>query len=113
MLRTMNLAVETARGNPAEMNRLFATLALPFAVHMMDEARANALLALAKAMPKGPACVRALSYFEPDIPWNADFLSYRTQCYQSAASGLAPRALADLRTFLTHNPAKFSASLVR
>jgi hypothetical protein len=28
MLRTMNLAVETARGNPAEMQRLFATLSV-------------------------------------------------------------------------------------
>jgi spermidine synthase len=113
MLRTMNLAVETARGNPADMNRLFTTLALPFAVHMMDEARASALVALARAMPKGPACVHALSYFEPDIPWNGDFLSFRAQCYQSAASDLAPHAHADLRSFLAHNPAKFSAFLVK
>lgn len=113
MLRTMNLAVETARGSLAEMDRLFATLSLPFAVHMMDEARASALLALARAMPKGPACVRALSYFEPDIPWNADFLSYRAQCYLFSANQLAPRAHADLRAFQAANPAKFPASLVK
>jgi hypothetical protein len=64
-------------------------------------------------MPTGPACVRALSYFEPDVPWNADFLSYRAQCYQSAAADLAPHAQEDLRTFLAHNPTKFPASLVR
>ena len=113
MLRTMNLAVETARGNPAEMQHLFATLSVPFAVHMMDEARASALVALAKAMPTGPTCVRALSYFEPDVPWNADFLSYRAQCYESAAQGLAQHAQEDLRAFLAHNPTKFSAFLVR
>jgi hypothetical protein len=113
MLRTMNLAVEAARGNPAEINRLFAALALPFAVHMMDEARASALVALAKAMPTGPACVRALSYFEPDIPWNADFLAFRAQCYQAAAPDLAPHAHDDLRTYLTQNPSKFPASLLR
>jgi spermidine synthase len=113
MLRTMNLAVETARGYGPEMQRLFATLSAPFAVHMMDEARASALVTLAKAMPPGPACARALSFFEPDIPWNVDFLSFRTQCYQSIGSNLAPRAHADLRTFLAHNPSKLPAALVK
>jgi spermidine synthase len=113
MLRTMNLAVEAARGNPAEMQRLFATLSLPFAVHMMDEARATALLTLAKAMPAGSACVRAVAYFEPDIPWNADFLSYRAQCYQTTGTDLAPLARADLRSFLAQNPPKFPASLAK
>jgi hypothetical protein len=113
MLRTMNLAVDAAHGDPAEMHRLFATLSLPFAVHMMDEARASALLALAKAMRAGSACVHALSYFEPDVPWNGDFLAYRAQCYQSTATALATHAHADLRDFQAHNPAKFPASLVR
>jgi spermidine synthase len=111
MLRTMNLAVETARGSGAKMQSLFATLSVPFAVHMMDEARASALVALAKAMPPGSPCLRALSFFEPDIPWNADFLSFRAQCYQSIGSNLAPRAQADLRTLLAHTPSKWPASL--
>jgi spermidine synthase len=111
MLRTMNLAVETTRGNPREMQRLFATLSVPFAVHMMDEARATALVTLAKAMPVRSACVRALAYFEPDVPWNVDFLSYRAQCYQATGSDLATRAQQDLRAFLRQNPPKFPASL--
>jgi len=113
MLRTMNLAVETARGNPVEIPHLFATLSVPFAVHMMDESRASALLALAKAMPMGSACVYALAYFEPDVPWNADFLSYRARCYQATGSDLAPRAQQDLRAFLRQNPPKFPASLTQ
>jgi hypothetical protein len=113
MLRTMNLAVGTARGNPREMHRLFATLSLPFAVHMMDEARATALVTLAKAMPTGSACVRALTYFEPDIPWNADFLDFRARCYQSTGADLAARAQQDVRAFLEQNPAKFPTSLLR
>jgi len=113
MLRTMNLAVETARGNPREVQRLFATLSLPFAVHMMDEARATALVTLAKAMPTASACVRALTYFEPDIPWNADFLDFRARCYQSTGADLATRAQQDMRAFLVQNPAKFPTSLVR
>jgi hypothetical protein len=111
MLRTMNLAVETARGNASETRRLFATLLVPFAVHMMDETRATALLTLAKAMPMGPACLGALTYFEPDIPWNADFLSFRAECYQSTGSDLAPRARQEFHIFLRQNPAKFPASL--
>jgi hypothetical protein len=95
------------------MNRMFATLSLPFAVHMMDEARATALLTLARSMPPGPACVRALTYFEPDVPWNAEFLSFRAQCYQATRSSLAPHARADLLTFQGQNPAKFSESLTK
>jgi spermidine synthase len=111
MLRTMNLAVETARGNPGEMQRLFATLSLPFAVHIMDEARATALIALAQAMPKGEACIRSLAYFEPDVPWNADFLAYRAHCYQTTRADLEPRAQQDLQTFLRQNPPKFPEAL--
>jgi spermidine synthase len=113
MFRTVNLAVEAARGHGAQMQRLFATLSVPFAVHMMDEARANALVSLAEAMPPRAACARALSFFEPDIPWNADFLSFRAKCYQSIGSNLAPGARADLRTYLAQNPNKFPASLFK
>jgi len=113
MLRTMHLAIEAAWVRPAEMRRLFTTLSLPFAVHMMDEARAAALVTLAKVMPAGSACLRALAYFEPDVPWSADFLSFRAQCYLSTGSDLALRAQQDLRTFLAQNPAKFPAALVK
>ncbi len=113
MLRTMNLAVEAARGRPARLRRLFAILSRPFAVHMMDEARAGALVALAKAMPGDPVCEHALAFFEPDIPWNADFLSFRARCYEKTGADLARRAQADLRSFLAQNPAKFPADLVR
>ena len=113
MLRTMNLAVEAARGDRARMERLFATLSAPFAVHMMDEARANALVTLAKAMPARPACVRALAYYEPDIPWNGDFLSFRAQCYQATGNALVNEARQDLDDFVAHNPVKFSTALAR
>ncbi len=113
MFRTMNLAVEAARGHGAPMERLFATLSVPFAVHMMDEARANALVSLAEAMPPRSACARALSFFEPDIPWNTNFLSFRAECYQSIGSNLAQGARADLRSYLAQNPSKFPASLLK
>ena len=113
MLRLMGLSVEAAHGHPAWLRRLFDVLSLPFAVHMMDEARANALITIARAMPKGPSCVRALPYFEPDVPWNADFLSFRAQCYQVAGAPQAPGAQADLKAFLANNPARLPAALLK
>ena len=113
MLRTMNLAVEAARGDRARMEHLFTTLSAPFAVHMMDEARATALVTLAKAMPAGPACVRAMAYYEPEVPWNSDLLSFRAQCYQATGNALARAARQDLDDFVALNPVKFPAALAR
>jgi spermidine synthase len=113
MLRTMNLAVEASRGNVARMHRVFARLSNPFAVHMMDEARAMALVTLAKALPAGPACIHALGYFEPEVPWNGDFLSFRAQCYRATGHPRARVAQQDLDDFLAHAQAKFPAALAK
>jgi len=111
MLRTLNLAVQTAQRRPQATRRLFGTLSTPFAVHMMDESRASALVSLAQTLPPGPECVQALSLFEPDVPWNADFLSFRLGCYQAQGAGLAADAQKDLRHFMRENPARFPSQL--
>jgi hypothetical protein len=108
MLRTLSLAAEAARRNPEATHRLFGVLSVPFAVHMMDEARALALVSLSQALPPGPECAQALSVFEPDIPWNADFLSFRLRCYQTLGTAFAADAQADLRRFMKQNPPQFS-----
>ena len=111
MLRTLNLAAEAARGRPEAIHSLFGVLSLPFAVHMMDEARAMALVSLAQLLPPGSECVLALSLFEPDVPWNADFLSFRLGCYRALGMGLADSAQRDLSRFMKENPAHFSPLL--
>jgi spermidine synthase len=93
------------------VRRLFALLDIPFAVHMMDEARAQTRVALAKLLPTGPECAQALEYFEPNVPWQADFLSFRTSCYQALGASLAPAALRDLREFRGQNPELFPDQL--
>jgi spermidine synthase len=109
MLRVMWLAVEAARGNPALIRRLFAVLATPFAVHMMDESRARSRLDLARMLPPGPECAEALDYFEPHVPWQADFLAFRAACYQRMGNAV-PKTLVkaaedDLREFRRESPA--------
>jgi spermidine synthase/MFS family permease len=108
MLRTLSLAAEAARRSPEATHRLFGVLSVPFAVHMMDESRALALVSLSQALPPGPECARALSVFEPDVPWNADFLSFRLRCYQTLGTAFAADAQADLRRFTKQNPPQFS-----
>jgi len=105
----MWLAVEAARGNPALIRRLFAVLATPFAVHMMDESRARSRLDLARMLPPGPECAEALDYFEPHVPWQADFLAFRAACYQRMGNAV-PKTLVkaaedDLREFRRESPA--------
>jgi spermidine synthase len=111
MLRTLNLATEAARRHPETIRRLFGLLSIPFAVHMMDESRALALVSLAQALPPGPECAQALSLFEPDVPWKADFLSFRLACYRALGMGLAADAQKDLHHFTRDNPAQFSPLL--
>ena len=111
MLRTLNLAVEAVRRRPQDVRRLFGVLSVPFAVRMMDESRASALVSLAQALPPGPGCAQALSLFEPDVPWKADFLAFRLGCYQALGMDLAADARKDLRGFMKQNPAQFSPLL--
>jgi hypothetical protein len=78
---------------------------------MMDEIRANARVDLAKMLPLASACVEALSYFEPDISWNADVLAFRVRCYRaSQATRMAKRAESDLQWFMAHRPTRLSAA---
>jgi hypothetical protein len=111
MLRTLGLAADAARKRPELARRLFALLAVPFAVHMMDEARAETRVALARLLPPGLECAEALDYFEPNVPWQADFLSFRAGCYQALGSPLAPAALRDLAEFRRHNLPPFPDAL--
>ncbi len=108
MLRTLNLAADAASRQGQAIHRLFGVLSVPFSVHMMDESRALALVSLARALPPGPECAQALSLFEPDVPWESDFLSFRLGCYQALGMGLAVDARADLRCFMKQNPPHFS-----
>jgi hypothetical protein len=104
MLRALGLATEAARRSPVLIRRLFVVLAAPFAVHMMDEARALTRITLAGLLPPGPECVAALDYFEPNIPWQADFLSFRAECYRRTGGALAGAALDDLAELRRQSP---------
>ena len=82
---------------------------------MMDEARANARVDLAKLLPTASACIEALSYFEPDTSWNADVLAFRVRCYRASQvdTTMAERAERDLQWFMARNPARLSASVLK
>jgi hypothetical protein len=78
---------------------------------MMDEARAQTRVALARRLPPGPECAQALAYFEPNVLWQADFLSFRAGCYQALGSSLAEAALHDLGEFRRQNLPSFPDAL--
>ena len=111
MLRILALAADAAHASQLRARRLLAVLAVPFAVHMMDEARAQTRIALARLLPAGPECVEALDYFEPNVPWQDDFLWFRAGCYQTRGVPLARAALRDLREFRKDSPVSLATGL--
>jgi spermidine synthase len=111
MLRALGLATEATRGNPALLHRLFDVLSVPFAVHMMDESRALTRIGLAHLLPPGPACLEALEYFEPHVPWQAEFLAFRAACYERTGDARAATALHDLERFRAQIPTALGAGL--
>lgn len=111
MLRILGETVDAARIDPSATRRLLSVLEQPFAVHMMDEARALTRVALARLLPPGPECAEVLDYFEPWVPWQADLLSFRAACYEAQRPALAAGALEDLSQVLRESAASVSSGL--
>jgi spermidine synthase len=97
--RALALASRLASEDPSAGDPLFEALTAPFAVRALDMPRlwTRALIGLRDRT--GPQCGAALAPLEPHVPWEADFLERRAQCYASIGSPLASRARADLATF--------------
>jgi hypothetical protein len=72
---------------------------------MMDEARVLTRISLLRLLPTDPECVSTLDYFEPYVPWQADFLSFRAACYRTHNPALAVAAMHDLTELLRALPA--------
>ena len=112
LARTLTLAEELARGDRDMASELFDALREPFAVHLLEELRWRARLAIAARLPDPEPCVEALQGFEPHVPWEGKFLLDRFNCYQRAGHPLMQQAQADVQRFLDDSPPRLESGLM-
>jgi hypothetical protein len=100
--RSAELALDIAAADPTERlgRSLYAALAQPFCVHLLEEKRQLLLLALAESIEgekEGALTFAAIQGFEPHVPWNPSFLQKRLRVYtgiDDARAGAAKRDVA-------------------
>jgi hypothetical protein len=101
-------------GNDAMVNMLAKSFLQPFAVGLTEERRRLFLFLAARRLERetcGPRTLAALALFEPDTPWERDFLATRALCYSGAGSPLAPLAKRELARFERNLSHPFGAGI--
>jgi spermidine synthase len=100
MHRALDLFVPIAGAEPAFAPRLLELLREPFAVGSAEIARLVTRVQLVRQIPDPAACAAAWHDLEPWVPWDADALTERRDCYHRAKDPLSDRARRDLADFL-------------
>ncbi len=99
MSHALALADEMTLAHPETVPILFEALREPFAAAALEEPRELIRLSvLAHGGPSG-RCGEVMAPFEPYVPWRADVLKYRSDCYSRIGHPLAGDARVDLETF--------------
>jgi predicted membrane-bound spermidine synthase len=94
-------AIETAKRDPAQADRLYRSLQEPFGVMLLEDKRRAAEYALARRL--GPEAIAAcLESMEPNIPWKLPVLEQRLEAYTALKHPLAAKAEADLLWYRKH-----------
>jgi hypothetical protein len=110
MERSLDLAGELVAADPGRAPELFAELATPFAVRVLEWRRRELLLEIGKAIDAEHVAA-VLRGYEPHVPWQREFLATRMLCYEEVGDPLAERARWDLEAFLRAEPVLFSDTL--
>jgi spermidine synthase len=119
MMRALRLAGEMADQPTARTiwPQLLDALSQPFAVHMFEEARRSAQLLIADRLGGSAVCsageLTLVQSFEPNIPWQADYLRKRAQCYAQTNDARAKRAAEEWQSYLNAEPRRLTGEIVR
>jgi hypothetical protein len=112
MSQTLETTKELAQRHPPSLPALRAALSEPFACYLMDEARQEVLLLMARNQPMDDDCAKVLEPLEPYFPWTIDLLQWRAQCYQRVAHPEAARAQAEAEEFFRAQPLAIGDGMV-
>ena len=109
--RSLLLGMELAERNRDAATAVFGSLMKPFTTGLLTEERRLVLFNLAKKLDYYPVAPnrlvidhsfleKVIPLFDPNGPWNEDFLKERWYAYDRLHAPGAPAALADYRDFL-------------
>jgi hypothetical protein len=109
--RGVDLALEIAKRDKVNGERLYQRLRQPFAVAIKNDHRLKAVVNIAHAVDWPRLCTEALLPLEPDVPWWSEFLIRRLRCYEATNNPRAKGARRDLARFLNNEPLPFSTGM--
>jgi len=98
------LAQQLGMRNPALAPRMLEALKPPFAVLAAQDQRLTAAAFLTRLVDFRQTCRDAVGALEPHVPWTADFLLLRHDCYAAVGHPRASAAAADLQAFAEREP---------
>ena len=96
--------------------RLYRALEKPFSVDVAEANRRKSLALIAADIDQNGFSEyshKAIAAFEPNVPWDREFLRVRRDCYRALSDPRADKAQQDLAQFLANEPAPFEASRER
>jgi len=109
--RALPIAADAARLDRRQAQPMFALLAEPFAVHMLDYLRLSLRLELALMSDDSASCLSALDDHGRYVPWERTFLLQRLACLRQADHPHADEAEADLAAFTADKGPPFDHDL--
>jgi hypothetical protein len=106
--RAFETALALAASDMGRAREVHRVLQQPFAGLAMDDTRIIRALEIATLFGT-ELCEQALAPLEPWVPWRADVLRFRHECYAATGDPRAGLAEAELRRFLASEPATLAA----
>ncbi|MFZ2958237.1 MAG: fused MFS/spermidine synthase [Candidatus Ozemobacteraceae bacterium] len=101
--RGMELAMNMGLKSPSLAPRMVEILREPFLLSAVDELRLQAIVGMVSKLE--PPLVREICRkFEPNVPWQEEFLTIRRDAYRTASDPLLIQAEADLAEFQAGEP---------
>ena len=107
--RSIALAAEIAQADESRVvsAQLYDTLRLPFSAFNHETERLVTLLNIGlrtDGINPGEYTLQAVEAFEPNVPWQHNFLHVREACYSAMHSGRAAQAKRDFDRFINDEP---------
>ena len=118
MMRALRLVREIADQPQAQATwpQLMDAVGQPFAIHMFEEYRRSVQLLLADRISGSTVCSaeerKLIESYEPDFPWQQDYLRKRAECYAQAGDPRAARAQRDWQNYLAAEPRRLTGEPV-
>ncbi len=97
----LSLVPPLAANNRDLVPQFMTALQQPFPGGLAEPSRMNTLIQIITLLTEAQK-IEVMSRFEPNPPWQRQFLEFRLKTYRSARHALVPQAERDLQEFLLH-----------